>query len=77
MNDNRGTYATLGNSCQTSLAILTSNTKYIPLDDPVYAQYYTNMYLYPGRLNEGIVVDTTKIPTDKEQPKSGGCCGKK
>jgi hypothetical protein len=41
-------YATLGDSCQTSMRVLSSANKYIPLRDPVYNDFWTHMSRYPG-----------------------------
>lgn len=45
-------YAQLGNSCKPqTLGSLTSNTKYIIPDDPVYSKKWTMMLRYPGTEN--------------------------
>ena len=41
-------YATLGNSCQVSMRVLSSANKYIPPNDPIYKDFWTNMRQYPG-----------------------------
>ncbi len=75
---NIGTYAILGNTCQTSLNVLTSNTKFIPMDDPIYNMIYTKMNLYPGRTNEEEKEDKNEKKDDaKESYKAPGCCGRK
>lgn len=40
-------YARLGNNCQTSLDVLTSNAKFLPVNDPVYNLIWTRMQRYP------------------------------
>lgn len=42
-------YATRGNSCNTSSIALTSNAKYLPPLSKVYYDKWTDMWLYPGR----------------------------
>ena len=42
-------YATRGNSCNTSSIALTSNAKYLPPLSKVYYDRWTDMLLYPGR----------------------------
>lgn len=40
-------YARLGESCQTSMDILTDNKKFFPVNDPIYNIVYTRMLQYP------------------------------
>jgi len=40
-------YAQLGESCQTSMDILTDNKKFFPINDPIYNIIYTRMLQYP------------------------------
>lgn len=41
-------YAQLGESCQTSMDILTDNKKFFPINDPIYNIIYTRMLQYPA-----------------------------
>jgi len=52
-------YAKLGTSCQTSLAVLTDTTKFYPLTDPDYQKMYTDMFLYPSHLTPNVAKKTT------------------
>jgi len=45
-------YAHLGQSCQTSLAVLIDNKKFFSLNDPVYNIVYTRMQRYPATHDE-------------------------
>lgn len=79
-------YAYLGQSCQTSMAVLIDNRKFFPLDDPVYNIFYTKMQKYPS-----ITSELQPIPDDIERPEDiktskqklrqpeeySSCCGKK
>lgn len=40
-------YAQLGQSCQTSMDVLTDNKKFFSVDDPIYDLIYTRMLQYP------------------------------
>lgn len=72
-------YARLGSSCQVNRDVLTSNTKFFPVGDPIYNLVYTAMHRYPGpdyrernkqrEEREGI----DNVQTKKENNK--GCCG--
>lgn len=64
-------YAHLGESCQTSSAILTSNTKFFPLNDPLYKLYYTRSARYPGPIHTE-QKDYKTIPVNQGPKKS--CC---
>lgn len=66
-------YAILGDSCQTSSAVLISNTKFIPMDDPVYEQFYTHTHLYPA-WNETMRDEEVQEP--RQRVVKSSCCGK-
>lgn len=70
-------YARLGESCQTSLAVLTDNSKYFELNNPEYSLFYTKMYRYPGSTHNPIpTVGRVDKPEDIKT-KENFCCGKK
>jgi len=87
----QGDYARLGNTCYSSMRVLTSNHKFLPLSAPVYNSGYTNMYQYPGQSYDYITTVghpdrpediKTKQPTAfglQRPPKEnyGSCCGHK
>ena len=41
-------YAQLGQSCQVSMDALLDNTKFFPINDPIYSLVYTKMDEYPA-----------------------------
>ena len=71
-------YAKLGNTCCTSMEVLSSNVKYIPLDDPIYKIYYTKTQQLPeSSIDEEN--DILKYPEDIKkfkQPREESCCNK-
>lgn len=79
-------YARLGQSCQTSMAVLIDNRKFFPLNDPVYDLYYTKMQKYPATHEElQPISEEVEKPEDIKTAKQtvrrpeeySGCCGKK
>lgn len=60
-------YAKLGESCQTSMRILASNTKFFPVSSALYEKPFTLMYQYPNEEDRNI----------KPPRQSMNCCGKK
>jgi hypothetical protein len=68
-------YASLGESCQTSLSVLTDNTKFFQLNEPDYSLFYTKMDKYPGSTHNPMkTVGKVDRPEDiKTKP----CCGQK
>ena len=79
-------YAILGQSCQTSMAVLVENTKFLPMNDPVYDIYYTRMLKYPATHEElSAIAPEIDRPEDikiarhvSRQPEEyRSCCGKK
>lgn len=67
-------YAHLGQSCQTSMAVLIDNRKFLPLNDPVYDIFYTKMRQYPATHDNKSDVEK---PKEKPQEEYSRCCGKK
>lgn len=75
-------YAILGNACQSSLSTIVSNTKFLPVDDPVYNMVYTHTHLYPGHENSW---NQKELKDEKEKEKEikenyvsrPYCCGRK
>lgn len=84
-------YAKLGNSCHTSADVLTSSTKFFPLNNRNYYLPYTLMQQYPAysklateKAEEEENKEIKKMPTEDDIAKRGygksfraprGCCG--
>jgi len=74
-------YASLGNSCQTSMDSLVSNKKYLPLAEPAYTLPYTRMSRYPGHYDgTDYYPEKTEEKTEEKGPKTytplkTTCCG--
>lgn len=56
-------YAQLGESCQTSMDILTDNKKFFPVNDPIYKIIYTRMLQCPATYP-----DIQKIEKEEKEP---------
>lgn len=80
-------YATLGESCQCSMAVLTDNKKFLALNNPDYKLVFTHTYRYPGptyniisKLEsdrpEDIKTKNNTNPLPAEEFKPKGCCGR-
>lgn len=74
-------YAQLGHSCQTSMAVLIDNRKFFP---PIYDAFFTKMQKYPSTTeHEPRISPDIEKPEDikiaKLIPKASEefCCGKK
>jgi hypothetical protein len=81
-------YARLGYSCQTNMDTIVDNSKFFPIDDPVYKIFYTKMKQYPlaNEINPVLSSEVERpedIKTTKqkikipENFKTPACCGKK
>jgi hypothetical protein len=58
-------YARLGESCQTSMHVLTDNRKFFTLNDPVYNMFYTKAYRLPASNPPLLAVsEDTRYPED-------------
>lgn len=66
-------YAFQGNACQASLDTVVSNTKFLPLNEPLYDQSFTYMQQYPGHVP--FYVPPVKEPKKKINQEK--CCGRK
>lgn len=79
-NDN---YATLGQSCQCSMAVLTDNRKFFPLNEPDYNLVFTRFYRYPGPSTDQLPTigkhkrpEELKTGSDSvDQEENFKCCG--
>jgi len=78
-------YAKLGYSCQTSMAVLTSNTKFFPMNDDVYNLRFTKTHAFAGPRHDDERRDGSSnsilrtIPADKDNKDVGSmssCCGR-
>lgn len=63
-------YAQLGQSCQTDFSVLTDNSKFYPLDEPLYNVPYTKMNTFPA-----YVTDKDKLQNKEIKKKKEKCCG--
>lgn len=67
-------YATLGTSCRTNMRSLTDNTKFFPLNNPLYFYpIYTQMQRYPATNVNMSSLDLERpedIKTKKIEPKT-------
>lgn len=65
-------YAIQGEQCHTSMDTLTSNTKYLPVDSPIYNLIWTRTDKYGGPENKPIKFEKS---IEKKLPQKG-CCGR-
>lgn len=75
MNNQRYTYANLGESCQTSLSVLSNANKFLPLNNPEYDAILTKTYEYPRIMREK-TAENEKFEA-KKTTTAPSCCGKK
>ena len=75
----QGDYAKLGATCCTSMSVLLSNAKFIPLNDPIYKMFYTESRQYPGPSIYDSGQPSQKDPEEKqpvEKFSKKGCCNR-
>lgn len=91
MNNQRYTYSGLGESCQTSFAVLTDARKFLPMNNPEYEAIFTKTYEYPTVMREKYTsnanntndIQSNVIPKEKIISSYGSmsypssCCGNK
>ena len=81
MNNNSGyyRYAHLGETCKTDFSALVSNTKYFPMNAPVYSVFPTVMQHYPARTHniktQEYEEQDRKGVVEKETYVRPKCCG--
>lgn len=64
-------YATLGQSCQCSLAVLTDNRKFFPLNEPDYNLIFTKNPVggrYPGPSNDQLPTIDPSLANKQKRP---------